>query len=106
MRSQSLTRPLRSGHGKGGRAAGAADAQANVDRDFVWRVLDAVVARARRGGLNAEVERCFEHGLAADDALASSPERSSASRSRNRLPQASVDAATRMPRIFSGCRKL
>lgn len=41
----------------------------NVDRDFVWRVLDAVVARDATA-LNVEVERCFEHGLAADDALA------------------------------------
>ena len=41
----------------------------NVDRDFVWRVLDAVVARDA-AALNAEVERCFEQGLAADDALA------------------------------------
>ncbi len=41
----------------------------NVDRDFVWRVLDAVVAKDA-AALNAEVERCFEHGLAADDALA------------------------------------
>jgi len=41
----------------------------SVDRDFVWRVLDAVVARDA-AALNAEVERCFEHGLAADDALA------------------------------------
>jgi len=41
----------------------------NVDRDFVWRVLDAVVARDAVA-LNAEVERCFEQGLAADDALA------------------------------------
>jgi DNA polymerase III subunit gamma/tau len=40
-----------------------------VDRDFVWRVLDAVVARDA-AGLAAEVERCFEQALAADDALA------------------------------------
>ena len=41
----------------------------NVDRDFVWRVLDAVVARDATA-LAAEVERCFEQALAADDALA------------------------------------
>ena len=41
----------------------------NVDRDFVWRVLDAVVARDAIA-LAAEVERCFEQALAADDALA------------------------------------
>ena len=41
----------------------------NVDRDFVWRVLDAVVARDA-AALAAEVERCFEQALAADDALA------------------------------------
>jgi DNA polymerase III subunit gamma/tau len=41
----------------------------NVDRDFVWRVLDAVIARDAQA-LNAEVERCFEQALAADDALA------------------------------------
>ena len=41
----------------------------NVDRDFVWRVLDAVGARDA-AALNAEVERCFEQGLSADDALA------------------------------------
>ncbi len=41
----------------------------NVDRDFVWRVLDAVVARDA-AALNAEVERCFDQALAADDALA------------------------------------
>ncbi len=41
----------------------------NVDRDFVWRVLDAVVARDA-AALAAEVERCFELALAADDALA------------------------------------
>jgi DNA polymerase III subunit gamma/tau len=41
----------------------------NVDRDFVWRVLDAIVARDAQA-LNAEVERCFEQALAADDALA------------------------------------
>ena len=41
----------------------------NVDRDFVWRVLDAVIARDAPA-LNAEVERCFEQALAADDALA------------------------------------
>ncbi|MBL8310566.1 MAG: DNA polymerase III subunit gamma/tau [Burkholderiales bacterium] len=41
----------------------------NVDRDFVWRVLDAVSA-SDAAALNAEVERCFEHGLSADDALA------------------------------------
>jgi DNA polymerase III subunit gamma/tau len=41
----------------------------NVDRDFVWRVLDAIVARDAKA-LNAEVERCFEQALAADDALA------------------------------------
>ncbi len=41
----------------------------NVDRDFVWRVLDAVVARDA-SALAAEVERCFEQALAADDALA------------------------------------
>jgi DNA polymerase III subunit gamma/tau len=41
----------------------------NVDRDFAWRVLDAVVARDA-AALNAEVERCFEQALAADDALA------------------------------------
>lgn len=41
----------------------------NVDRDFVWRVLDAVVARDA-AALAAEVERCFEQTLAADDALA------------------------------------
>ena len=41
----------------------------NVDRDFVWRVLDAVVARDA-AALATEVERCFEQALAADDALA------------------------------------
>ncbi len=41
----------------------------NVDRDFVWRVLDAVVARDA-AALASEVERCFEQALAADDALA------------------------------------
>ncbi len=41
----------------------------NVDRDFVWRVLDAVIARDA-AALNVEVERCFEQALAADDALA------------------------------------
>jgi DNA polymerase III subunit gamma/tau len=41
----------------------------NVDRDFVWRVLDAVVARDA-AALNAEVERCFDQALAADEALA------------------------------------
>ena len=41
----------------------------SVDRDFVWRVLDAVVA-ADATALTAEVERCFEHALSADDALA------------------------------------
>ena len=41
----------------------------NVDRDFVWRVLDAVVARDA-AALAAEVKRCFEQALAADDALA------------------------------------
>ena len=41
----------------------------NVDRDFVWRVLDAVVARDA-AALAVEVERCFEQALAADDALA------------------------------------
>ncbi len=63
----------------------------NVDRDFVWRVLDAVVARDA-AALNAEVERCFEHGLAADDALAQ------LARALQRIAlaqpvQASVDAA-------------
>ena len=41
----------------------------NVDRDFVWRVLDAVITRDA-GALAAEVDRCFEQALAADDALA------------------------------------
>jgi DNA polymerase III subunit gamma/tau len=41
----------------------------NVDRDFVWRVLDAVIARDAQA-LNVEVEHCFEQALAADDALA------------------------------------
>ncbi len=41
----------------------------NVDRDFVWRVLDAVIARDAQA-MNVEVERCFEQALAADDALA------------------------------------
>jgi len=41
----------------------------SVDRDFVWRVLDAIVARDATA-LSAEVDRCFEQALAADDALA------------------------------------
>ncbi len=41
----------------------------NVDRDFVWRVLDAVIAKDAQA-LDAECDRCFESALAADDALA------------------------------------
>lgn len=41
----------------------------SVDRDFVWRVLDAIVARDA-AALSTEVDRCFEQALAADDALA------------------------------------
>jgi DNA polymerase III subunit gamma/tau len=41
----------------------------NVDRDFVWRVLDAVVVKDAQA-LDAECDRCFENALSADDALA------------------------------------
>ncbi len=41
----------------------------NVDRDFVWRVLDAVVAKDAQA-LDQECDRCFENALSADDALA------------------------------------
>jgi DNA polymerase-3 subunit gamma/tau len=41
----------------------------SVDRDFVWRVLDAVIAKDAKA-LDAECDRCFENALAADDALA------------------------------------
>jgi DNA polymerase III subunit gamma/tau len=41
----------------------------NVDRDFVWRVLDAVVAKDAQA-LDVECDRCFENALSADDALA------------------------------------
>jgi DNA polymerase III subunit gamma/tau len=41
----------------------------SVDRDFVWRVLDAVVAKDAQA-LDIECDRCFENALAADDALA------------------------------------
>jgi DNA polymerase III subunit gamma/tau len=40
----------------------------NVDRDFVWRVLDAVVAKDAQA-LDQECDRCFENALSADDAL-------------------------------------
>ncbi len=41
----------------------------SVDRDFVWRVLDAVIAKDAKA-LDEECDRCFENALAADDALA------------------------------------
>lgn len=40
----------------------------NVDRDFVWRVLDAVVAKDA-SALDQECDRCFENAQSADDAL-------------------------------------
>jgi DNA polymerase III subunit gamma/tau len=40
----------------------------NVDRDFVWRVLDAVVAKDAQA-LDQECDRCFENAQSADDAL-------------------------------------
>ena len=41
----------------------------SVDRDFVWRVLDAL-ARGDASALVAEAEGCLERGLSPDDALA------------------------------------